>query len=100
MNYSDLDNLCKQQTSTGENLEVQFEVLDTGRVAFGEPRAPIQIGDFHQLYTGQYLTTSQPGNTCSVHAYLSNFYLSAIMVPDGDSFNDASCESVIRCQPV
>ena len=96
MNYSDLDNLYKQIASAVVSLGFDFRVLHTGRVDFREPRAPIQIGDLYRLYTGQYLTTSRQGNTCSVHAWLGNFNLSSTMIPEGDSCNDASCDRLIR----
>ena len=100
LNYLDLDNLHKQIRSAVENLGLVLKVLDTVRVNFGQPTAPIQIGDLYRLYTGQKLSTPQQGNICSVLAWLGNFNLSSTMMSDGDSGNDASCDRLIRYQLV
>jgi hypothetical protein len=78
LNYFDLDNLYKQQTSAGENLGFVFGVLDTSRLDWGEHKAPIQLGDLYPLYAGQNLTTSRQGSICAVLAWLGNFSLNSL----------------------
>ena len=100
LNYFDLDNLSKQQTSTGEDPGFVFGVLDTGRVEWEKHRAPIKSGVLHPLYSGQNITTSRQRIICAVLSWLGNFCLSAPMVPDSNICNETPFDSVIRCQIV
>jgi hypothetical protein len=100
LNYFDLNNLSKQQTSAGEDPGFAFGVLNTGRVKWDEHRAQIQFGELYPLYSGQNITTSRQRIICAVLARLGNFHLNSTMVPDGDYWNFATLDSAIRCQPV
>ena len=90
LNYFDLDNLFKQQTSAGENLEFVFGVLDNSRADWGEHKAPIQLGDLYPRYSGKNLTKSRQGRICAVLAWLGNFSLNSLPLISPDPLYEVS----------
>ena len=85
LNYFDLDNLSKQQSSAGEDPGIVFGVLETDRVNWEKHRAPIRSDELHPQNSGQIITTSRQRIICAVLAWLGNFCLSSTMVPDCNS---------------